>query len=336
MNGIMDFTEISKETNNLLNQIVRTHNISSPKFLDDHFNSVFLAKHKKYKEVIIRLASESYRKDFGSIVSPEICGYFDKNKHKKEEELLSIAKKSGMPTPTIIDQGLTNSIAWCIETKIPGRSMESVLLDLNQSAKTKILTQTGKLLAALHVEQSHMDKSMIDKYWNKRIGAILNNLLDLKVFSQNQIKVVEKAVSILKDKMLEVNGGLVGAVHMEIIPKHIFINSDYKITGIIDWETGEIEGDTLCDIVSTAYWLSGKGKYSNRSIILNNPDELDTVLKGYNSIIQIDKDTVIESLPFYDLMWLLNILWVKTFQGKTTFIDSRKRLVKQIVKSYSK
>lgn len=328
MNSTFRFPEISKETNSLLNQIVKTHNLSSLKFVDDHFNSVFLAKHNEHLEVIIRIASESYRKDFGRIASPEICGYFDINKHKKEEELLSIAKRSGLPSPTIIDQGLIDGIAWCIETKIPGHTMESVLLDLNQSAKTKILTQIGKLLAALHAEQNYMDKSMINKYWNKRIGAILNNLLALKVFPQNQMEVVEKAVLILKDKMLRVNDGLIGPVHMEIIPKHIFINSDHKITGIIDWETCEIEGDTLCDIVSTAYWLSGKGKYSNGGIILNNPDEFDTVLKGYNSIIQVDKDTLIESLPFYDLMWLLNILWVKTFQGKTTFIDSRKRLVR--------
>lgn len=335
MSSDFKFPYLSEETNNLINQLSKDFDINSVRFMDERFNAVFSGKHNKYGQVIIRIGSGSYRKDFSAIVSPEICGYFDPNKHGKEEMLISIAKKAGLPTPTIIDHGFISNIPWCIETRVSGHSMESVLHELKPENRVRLLNEIGSLLAALHSSKGVNDKNIIKKYWEKKIFVVMSNLSELNVFSISQIKKIKNILDKLKNQMVEVNGGLVGPVHMEIIPKHVFINENYSITGIIDWETGEIMGDTFCDITSTAYWLSGKGRYSKGGLILANNKEFNAVLDGYNKYVPVDKSDINESLPFYDLMWILNILWVKTFQGKPSFIETRKELVNQLVETFS-
>jgi len=336
MNSLTKFPNLSEETNVLVNQLSEKFELSSIRFVDERFNAVFSGTSNSCGQVIIRIGSGSYRKDFSEIISPEICGYFDPNKHNKEEKLISIANKAKIPTPTIIDHGFVDNIPWCIETKVAGYSMEGVLHDLKSVIKIKLLNDIGHLLAMLHSQESLSDENIVAKYWERKISVVTSNLLVLNVFSLEQIKKIKHTLNKLKNKMFEVNRGLVGPVHMEIIPKHIFINGNYSITGIIDWETGEIIGDTFCDIASTAYWLSGKGIYSNGSLALTNEKEFNSILDGYGSVIPIDKNGVLDSIPFYDLMWLLNILWVKTFQDKPSFIESRKELVSHIVENFSK
>src|SRR3990172_1212347 len=96
------------------------------------------------------------------------------------------------------------------------------------------------------------------------------------------------------------------------INKNIFIDTEKaKITDVIDWETAGI-GNPWADAVLGAWWMSGECGGSEK--------ENKAFIKGYNhglsdKMLLLDINAAKRMNPYLDVLWYLNILWVRSLVG---------------------
>ncbi|HKC04539.1 MAG TPA: phosphotransferase [Patescibacteria group bacterium] len=301
-----------------LEDLIALKGIKLTDFAGQSFNIVFFGTNQTLGDVVLRFG-EKPKNDFGQIgiAGIETSGYFDPNKHNKEVELTKIAVAAKVPAPKIFETGfMSDGTSWSIQQKSIGKPLENLWGTITEQQKLTSLHEMGNNLAKLHSFGKKVDKERVNKYWHNKLDIISNNLLVLGLFSNEQIIYFKNILDAKIDNTLTKGPGWISPVHLEYMHKHVFVDEKLHITGVIDWETGEKEGDPICDLVFSALWNTDGGTYEQSGFKLNKPEQFDSFLKGYSQIIEVDKKTLLNLLPVYDAIWYLNIIWVRNLQGK--------------------
>lgn len=316
-----------------LKDLVLSKNIKLSNFAGQSFNIVFFGNSQEYGDIVLRLG-EKPPNDFETrgITGVESSGYFDINKHSKELNLTDIAIMAGVPAPKIIETGfISGGISWSIQQKSKGFPLENIWVSLDQQKKMGALQEMGEKLATLHSFGMKTSKEKVNTYWHNKLDIISNNLLILDLFDKEQVAHLKDILSYKIDNTLSTGPGLISTVHLEYMHKHVFVDDDLHITGVIDWETGEKEGDSICDLIFSAFWNTDEGVYEPSGLKLNQPEQFDSFLKGYVQIVDVEKKTLLNLLPVYDALWYRNIIWVRNLQGKNEKTQRRIKKVTNII-----
>lgn len=326
--AIIEINQLSPEIKDLL----KTRGFRSARVVDNSFNTVVSGIYGQ-NTVYLRVDNNIQNQVVRTLRQPESCGYFDPNKYQRQQKLLTIANLAGVPTPTILDVGhLDNGTPWCLETEAEGISVNKIWAELSNQEKVTFVGILGQLLARLHSFQSISNVNAIETYWNDKLSIVTDNLLRLKIYNSEEIEKIAGSANKLKDKAFDQHRGIMSTVHLEALFKHLFVLPNLNISGVIDWDTGELQGDALCDLAFTAFWNSDEGEYSENSLTLRNSDLFTAMIDGYSNVAPATTSEVLKAVPFYDLMWYLNILWVREAQGVTTSTERRKNKVLKIIK----
>ena len=116
-------------------------------------------------------------------------------------------------------------------------------------------------------------------------------------------------------------------IHGDPLQKNIFINPQSKeITDIIDWETSGV-GNPWADVILAAWWMSGEHD--------GNEKEYSAVINGYNDgllnkELKLDISIARQMNLYLDILWYLNILWVRPLMGDNSQTQRRKGMVSMI------
>lgn len=320
-----------------LMELIGIKGIQITDFAGRSFNTVFFGRSDERGEVVLRFG-EKPQSDFRAlgIIGIETSGYFDPNKHDKEKSLTDLAISAGVPAPKIFETGLLPSgTSWSLQEKSKGKPIENVWSDLPESQKFEALYKIGLNLAKLHSYGLTINLGKIKGYWHDKLTAISNNLTALSLFDNDQISFLEGVLRKKIDTTLTKGPGWVSPVHLEYLLKHVFVDEQSNITGVIDWETGELQGDALCDLIFAAFWNTEEGTYEPSGLKFTKPNQFYAILNGYNQIAKVNKDTILELLPIYDAFWYLNIIWIRALQGNNEKTERRKVKVTKIVNMLS-
>lgn len=324
-----------QETGQLSSEIkgfLKDKGLEGVSLVDNSFNTVLFATHDRYGNIYIRIDNSRDNKALGQLFKPESCGYFDPNRYLKELELSKISNSAGIPVPHILELGqFSDGRAWCIEAEAKGAPLEALWGRLSTKEQVAFLGTLGQAIATIHSVNSQEDANWITSYWDEKISIVFNNLSSLGIYTSGEVENIKATIESLKSSILNHHDGYTATVHLETIFKHVFVTQELEVSGLIDWDTGEIKGDPLADIVFTSFWNSGEGSYTQSGLQLSNPEHFSAVLKGYSRVIQIDQELIYQAVPFYDLMWYLNILWVREAQGQRTKTNRRKKAVANII-----
>lgn len=324
----LEVNQLSPEIKDLL----KTQGFKSARVVDNSFNTV-VSGICGQSTVYLRVDNNIQNQVVKGLTQPESCGYFDLDKYQRQQQLLTIANLAGVPTPTILDVGhFGDGTPWCLETEAEGISVDKIWPELSNQEKVSFMGILGQLLARLHSFQPSHNVDTIETYWNNKLSIVTDNLFRLGIYKYEEIEKVTSSVIKLRDIAFDQHRGIVSTVHLEALFKHLFVLPDLNISGVIDWDTGELQGDALCDLAFTTFWNSDEGEYSEHGLTLRNPDLFTAMINGYNNVASATTTEVLKAVPFYDLMWYLNILWVREAQGVSTNTERRKNKVLKIIK----
>lgn len=292
-----------------------------------HMNLTWVG-YKDGQEVVCQFGPSLKRYQDTDLQGKEAYGYFHPQKYIHARQICKLASNAGIPCPEIIeadqDQSLTR--AWCIAQKAHGENLDDHWEKLGQSDKAKILKEFGHYLGKLHSIQVESKEIKPEDFYKNWFDQVAHNLKTLRIYSSEELEAIKKvALPALLDSWLPPKFTL---THGDPLQKNIFIDTKAKkITDIIDWETAGL-GNPWADVVLAAWWMSGE--YGG------NPTEYLAVINGYNNGLA-DKSLILpvdyakKMNPYLDILWYLNILWVRPLMGDHSQTIRRKGMVEKIV-----
>jgi aminoglycoside phosphotransferase (APT) family kinase protein len=193
---------------------------------------------------------------------------FDYDIFAVERWAMQEVSRRGVPVATILAQGSVverdEVISYQIQEKLPGEPMDSLLAQgkVGRERSARLTEQAGELLAAIH-SVSPFGWGRITTPNQGTYGSFETWMLalqeDAEKFDQalapfNTLGVprfeeVWRALHYLEAFVVR-NPVL---LHYDLTPDHIFVDSDDRITGVIDW--GAVHsGDPVRDLVRWKYW----------------------------------------------------------------------------------
>lgn len=261
----------------------------------------------------------------------ESYGYFYPEKYVKAKEICKKAKHLGIPCPEIVEAGYETSLAraWCITEKAYGENLEDHWSEMDEAGKLKVLEQFGGYLGKLHSIPVNECIVKPADWYDVWFDLIAHNLQTLGIYRPEELSVIKKVVlPTLKKNWLPPKFTL---IHGDPLQKNIFVNPQKaEVTDIIDWETAGL-GNPWADAVFAAWWMSGE--YGG------NEKEYEALINGYNQglsdkTLLLDIETAKQMNPYLDILWYLNILWVRPFMGDNSQTKRRKGMVEKIFSSF--
>jgi len=100
-------------------------------------------------------------------------------------------------------------------------------------------------------------------------------------------------------------------IHGDLYSGNILVSEGGDLVGVIDWSDASDIGDPIQDVVLAARWLAFDEKYENM-----NSTQIDVFSKYINSYSSnsnrlIQPDEAISILPFYDILWHLQVIAIE-------------------------
>lgn len=193
---------------------------------------------------------------------------FDYDIFAIERWAMQEVSRCGVPVAGILAQGSVvdrdEVICYQIQEKLIGEPMDSLLAKgkIGQDRSERLSEQAGELLAAIHsvspfgwgriIKSNHGTYTSFEKWmhalqedaekFDKALAQF--NSLGVPRFEEVWQKLQCLASFAIRIPVL---------LHYDLTPDHIFVDSDDRITGIIDW--GAVHsGDPVRDIVRWNYW----------------------------------------------------------------------------------
>lgn len=255
-------------------------------------------------------------------------GFLNANKWDNAMKVSNIAKSSGIPVPEILETGFSEKFlrAWCIVEPAKGVNLDGCWESFSSVDKAKVLEQCGNLVGKLHSIPIEGNLPNLQEWYHKWFAQVAHNLEVLSVYDRKTLTAIKKSVLLpLLQKFLPPKFTF---THGDLLQKNFFVDPKAKdISSIIDWETTKIS-NPWADIVLAAWWMSGE--YGG------NENEYKSVIDGYNSGLS-DKKLALtlqaakEMNPYLDVLWYLNILWVRPLMGDHSQTERRKGMVEKII-----
>lgn len=292
-----------------------------------HMNLTWYGQKDK-KEVVCQFGPSLKLYKETDLQGKESYGYFHPGKYVQAKEICKKAKDSGVPCPEILDAGYAESFtrAWCIAEKVQGANLHDLWPSLSVVKKIGILEQFGYYLGKLHsipVKEFMPEPSGWYESW---FNEIAHNLQVSEIYEKDELEKIKKAV--LPNLVAYWLPPKFTFTHGDPLQKNIFVDSERtQITGIIDWETAGV-GNPCADAILAAWWMSGE--YGG------NEEEYESVIRGYSQ--GLEDETLNLSVkraramnPYLDILWYLNILWVRPLMGDYSQTERRKGMVQKIL-----
>lgn len=189
------------------------------------------------------------------------------NKFEAEAWAMEQSAKAGVPVPKLYAVGTFDSadrqIYYSIQQKLVGNTFDNMLYveHISQERARTITEQAGELLARIHsvetegygridqdgkgvyqTEKDHFGHRTDKKEIYEKIFAELG--LDQELFDRVSAE-LDKADTIFESPHL---------IHHDYGPKHLFIDENDKITGVIDFED-VMSGDPTVDFSNWQFWF---------------------------------------------------------------------------------
>lgn len=291
-----------------------------------HMNLTWFG-YKDGKEVICQFGPSLKQYQNTNLKGKESYGYFHPDKYIHAQAICQQAKSVEVPCPDIMEAGFTPEFtrAWCIEEKAEGINLDDQWLVLDDKAKVKILTQFGHYLGKLHSIPAKDNLPDPKGWYINWFDQIAHNLQVLGVYSPKELKKIKG--TILPKFLADWLPPKFTLIHGDPLQKNIFINPQSKeITDIIDWETSGV-GNPWADVILAAWWMSGEHD--------GNEKEYSAVINGYNDgllnkELKLDISIARQMNLYLDILWYLNILWVRPLMGDNSQTQRRKGMVSMI------
>jgi aminoglycoside phosphotransferase (APT) family kinase protein len=166
-------------------------------------------------------------------------------KVRNEVAAMTLAREAGVPVPDVLDVGSIESEdgqrAMMVLRASAGRQLSSVLPDLGDDDRARVMRQIGRTLRDLHsIAMPGVGLPDTDGGWHSpaagRRRYVANVLADSRHlstagFSQDEIEqigmIVQETIVPLEDPPV--------LCHGDLSLEHIFIGPDLGVTGLIDW-----------------------------------------------------------------------------------------------------
>lgn len=193
---------------------------------------------------------------------------FDYDIFAIERWAMQEVSRRGVPVAGILAQGSVvdrdEAIYYQIQEKLTGKPMDSLLAQgkIGRDSSERLSKEAGELLAAIH-SVSPFGWGRIIKPAHGTYESFEKRMLALQEDSERFDKALAQFTSLGVPRFAEVWQKLhylepfairqPVLLHYDLTPDHIFIDSDDRITGIIDW--GAVQsGDPVRDLVRWNYW----------------------------------------------------------------------------------
>lgn len=292
-----------------------------------HMNLTWLGQ-KEGEDVVCQFGPSLKLYQEANLQGKELYGYFHPEKYVQAKKICMKAKKDGIPCPGIIEAGYEPSLtrAWCIAQKAHGENLDDYWSEMEEADRLKVLQEFGGYLGKLHSIPASGHTIQPADWYGVWFDQIVHNLQTLGIYHSEELSAIKEVVlpPLLKNWLPP----KFTLTHGDPLQKNIFIDpQNAKVADIIDWETAGI-GNPWSDAVLGAWWMSGE--YGG------DDEEYAAVINGYNHGLSVKELTLdIEKAkqmnPYLDILWYLNILWVRPLMGDDSQTERRKGMVTKIL-----
>ena len=323
----MDLANLGgKESFAAINAFWKTIEITDLKYIESsHMNLSWFGK-LKGADVVCQIGPETPKvlqeKDWHIYVT----NYFSSKKYSKAKDICAYAESVGIPCPQILLSGVLDNKSWCVVEKAEGVGLDTIWDQIDLAKQKSILEDLGGYLAKLHSCEFGSEYMEPGEWYVQKIEGIWHNLLKTDIYGLKDMMRIKKDFFFKMDHYLP---PVLTLTHNDILQKNILVDpKTLEIKSIIDWETGGI-GDPHSDLLLGAWWISGE---------YGGSDELyQAMLAGYNKNITnknlcLSLEKAKTKNPYMDIMWYLNILWIRKIMGDDSQTERRKGMVEKIVK----
>lgn len=182
------------------------------------------------------------------------------------------ARKVGVPVPKVINFGTFQTdirpLHYSIQERLKGKTFDNLLWSEQIPAeRARLITnEAGELLARLHSINTSgygrinelgkgQFRSVSEMMVGERIkhGELYTKLLTEQGLSMSEIDVVFVEFQSAENYLTQPH-----LIHRDYAPKHMFIDDNDRIVGIIDWEDAK-SGDATFDFSTWQFWFSDSG-----------------------------------------------------------------------------
>ncbi|MDB5176322.1 MAG: aminoglycoside phosphotransferase family protein [Candidatus Saccharibacteria bacterium] len=248
---LLDLAEANTSPDELIASIVSSalgeEVVETTRIVRGETNEVYGIRTNQKRDIILRI------------------GHWDKTTFQREAWAIEQAVAVGVPVPKILALGEhSTDVYYCVQEKLQGTPLDSLLFSHNlpKDRAKRIVENAGEMLGRLHSIETTgwgylseptkgQHAKLDDKYSmieaeRKRIAAALQ-ATNLPVAD------VDTILSQLKSG-LQAFEGRQRLIHGDFGPKHIFVDDNDSITGIIDWEQAGSD-DPVAEFARWNFWF---------------------------------------------------------------------------------
>lgn len=256
----------------LINEFVKkatcTQSKSMKRIIIGEVNEVYEITLSSRKQIIVRISSNE---------SPRFL---------PEKWAIEQCKKNKIPVPNVllVENFLDsdNKKQICIEEKLPGQALSSLIKDLKEKELIELLRKSGKVLSSIHTipvlgfgiiddqgkgefktNEEYILKMRVENKEKYEVAAE-NNEMDVSIITRS-FKYLEKYLDVYKKTKSVL-------LHGDFSAQHLFFDEG-MLTGVIDFE-GACGGDPVRDLAwwdyfspKTEYLIEG---YTNKKFLADN------------------------------------------------------------------
>lgn|SRR5487761_1208625 len=196
-------------------------------------------------------------------------GHIVDHSFEAETWAISQSKMAGVPVANILAIGTLEvadkPLHYSIQEKLNGKRFDTLLWSdrIPTDKARKITEQAGEILARIHNVSSTTGYGSIDENGHGRFPNVsewvkshLDKQADYEeLFAKHNLTPSTLKVVLAKLKEAEELFGTPHLLHCDFGPKHLFVDENDNITGVIDFERAE-SGDIALDFASWDYWFS--------------------------------------------------------------------------------
>lgn len=255
-------------------------------------------KLKNKRRIIAGEASEVYDVELadGRHIIVRIARGEEKQYEQEVWALEQARKVGGIPVPEVLlIKHLPQAggfLSFCVQNKLPGEPLERGGIDFDlysEARRRRIINKAGEILSRIHTIKTsgfgYLKAEGVASYdtFNERMSEHINQadqFLQLARKYEIPERDMQRALDILSKKTINAPDVTPILCHNDFNVKHIMVDEDDNITGIIDW--GEVEGNTpVSEFAKWDYWFNDyvptewlKEGYSNKHLFTGDYKEL--------------------------------------------------------------
>lgn len=269
-------------------------------------------------------------KENADIPSSDISGFTDVHKYEKCDLLATLMQNQGVPVPSYIASGVYKwsgyNFGFGLQEEAQGTNLSSIWPTLELEEKKVLASQLPLLIDKITAVQAGGSPAYkkADLWYMDRMTLLLLTAKKYGIFSENACIAIEEGfrTALAKAKPKDT----FGVAHGDLIHKNLFVsnqNGPSVITGVIDWESANLNAHSGWDYSLAPWWLAGEHG-------------------GDVDIYKIASSTKDGSLPHFfgsfdhavslsDLLWYTTAIVDFSILQRTEKIDRRKKKLVNIL-----